>query len=258
MPFTFFAHQAPVIPLKIARPRWFDGTALCIGSMAPDFAYPLGAWMQRQNHTAIGIVVWSLPVSLVICWAIRTWVAETAFAQLPDAGWFRLHSYRVLATRRPPVLQTVVSVLLGATIHVLIDAFTHVDRFGALWLNFDSRMVTIPMRGETELARALQDAGHTFGTMLGIALLVYVGHGLLLERWYGTEAVARARRFTLLRSQRVVFWCVVALGLPFGVLWSLATEAYAIHRLIDAVAITTAVACALPVCRPRAVIRECR
>jgi len=39
MPFTFLSHQAPVLPLKIAAPRWFDGTALVLGSMAPDLFF---------------------------------------------------------------------------------------------------------------------------------------------------------------------------------------------------------------------------
>jgi len=38
MTFTF-AHPAVVIPLKEKRPKWFNGTALILGRMAPDFEY---------------------------------------------------------------------------------------------------------------------------------------------------------------------------------------------------------------------------
>src|SRR4051812_19906912 len=41
VPLTILAHQAAVLPLKLARPRWFDGTALVIGSMAPDLVFVL-------------------------------------------------------------------------------------------------------------------------------------------------------------------------------------------------------------------------
>lgn len=32
MPFTYFAHQTFVLPFKVARPRWFDGTALLVAA----------------------------------------------------------------------------------------------------------------------------------------------------------------------------------------------------------------------------------
>ncbi|MEU7905931.1 DUF4184 family protein [Actinoplanes sp. NPDC049118] len=38
---TFSSHPAAVLQLKVWRPRWVDGVALAIGSMAPDLAYAL-------------------------------------------------------------------------------------------------------------------------------------------------------------------------------------------------------------------------
>jgi hypothetical protein len=239
-----------VLPLKIVRPRWFDGTALCVGSMAPDFSYPLGGWMLRQNHTAIGVVLLALPASLVICWAIRTWVASCAFAHLPDLGWMRVHSYRVLATRRPAWWLTVSSALIGATTHVILDAFTHWDRWGARWVGWDDRRVDVPVTGLVRLPDLLQNLGHTIGTAICIALLVYIGYRRLLERWYGTDAVEQARGFTLTADQRVWFWSVAAIGVPVGIVWVLIAPGYAMHKLIDAVALSTAIACALPRAQP--------
>jgi hypothetical protein len=251
VPYTFFAHQVPVLPVKLARPRAVDGTALCIGSMAPDLAYPLGEWLSRQSHTAIGVVVWALPTSFAICAVVRRWVAPVAFAHLPDARWLRVHSYRVLGARRPPRWQTVLGAVFGATTHVVIDGFTHDTRFGARWLGLGDVDVTLPVRGETSSADALQLAGHTFGSLAAVALLLYIGRRGLLERWYGAEVVAGARHFVLERRQRVVFWGVVALGVPLGLAWTAATTGVKAFRLIDSVALTTAVACLLPACRPR-------
>ncbi len=239
MPFTFFAHQAPVLPLKIWRPRWFDGTALCVGAMAPDFAYPLWPELSRQSHTAIGIATWSVGATLVICWAIRTWVAPTAFAQLPDLWWFRVHSYRVLAKRRPPLWQTVTSALVGAATHVIIDGFTHPGRWGAEWAGFGHRA-----------AKALQYTGHSLGSLIAIAFLAYIGRRRLLDRWYGAATVERVRRFTLAFRQRVAFWCIVGTGVPIGWLWAAETTGVKPFRLIDSVAISTALACLLPLTRP--------
>ena len=44
LPLTWFAHQVPMIGMKLARPKWFDATALCIGSMMPD----LGSFRLRS------------------------------------------------------------------------------------------------------------------------------------------------------------------------------------------------------------------
>src|SRR6476661_10963428 len=64
MPLTFFAHQVPVIPLKCLKPRWFDGTALCIGSMAPDFVYALeGTPWLFSTHTLLAQLTWTLPLT---------------------------------------------------------------------------------------------------------------------------------------------------------------------------------------------------
>ena len=51
MPFTFFAHQAPVLPVAWAWPNATDGVALVIGSMAPDLAYVLNGSVSRSGHT---------------------------------------------------------------------------------------------------------------------------------------------------------------------------------------------------------------
>jgi hypothetical protein len=247
LPYTFFAHQAPVIPVKLAWPRRFDGTALCVGSMTPDLAYPLGTWLSDQSHTAIGIVVWAVPTALVVTWAVRTWVAATAFAQLPDLGWFRLHSYRVLALGRPAFVATLTSVLIGAVSHVVIDAFTHADRFGAQWLGYDDVVVDVPLRGSLPVPDLLQDLGHLLGTVAGILLLLHIGRRRLLEQWYGAEMVARVREFAVAPSRRLVFWSIVAAGLPLAALWVSRTRGYVEFRFIDVVALSTALACALPV-----------
>ena len=41
MPLTYLSHQSVVLPLKIAAPRAVSGTALVLGSMAPDVEYYL-------------------------------------------------------------------------------------------------------------------------------------------------------------------------------------------------------------------------
>lgn len=258
VPLTLFAHQVPVLPLKIARPRAFDGTALCVGSMAPDLAYPLGPWLSGHGHSLVGIATWAVGCTLMACFAIRRWVAPTVFAHVPDTRWFRLHSYRVLEQRRPPLHQTVVGAVVGAASHVFVDGFTHSDRFGARWLGLDEMLVDIPLRGAVSVSRALQYVGYTAGSLVGVALVAYIGHRRLLERWYGDANVRDARRFVLTPAQRLTFWAVMLTGPAFGLSWAAVTPGIGplqatpgtAFRLMVASATTTVLACALPSCRP--------
>jgi hypothetical protein len=209
VPLTFPAHQAAVLPLKLWRPRAFDATALCAGAAAPDLAYPLGSWLGHQSHTALGIAVWAVPCTLVVCGLLRWRVASGLFAHLPDLGPFRVRSYRVLVRRRPLLAVTVLCALLGSASHVVIDGFTHNGRWGAEWLGLDQWVVAdLPVRGELTAARGLQYLGHVGGSLIGLALFAQIGRRRLLERWYGAAAVAAERRVVVSPAQRAVFWAV--------------------------------------------------
>lgn len=133
------------------------------------------------------MVAFGLPATLVIYWVLRRWLAAVLFAHVPDAGPFRVHSLRVLAQRRPPVVQTLVGWSLGYGSHLLVEALTHEPRWGAPWL------------GLGKLAMVLQFAGHTAGSLVGLALLVLVGSRRKLDEWYGDDAVEQARSSSITR-----------------------------------------------------------
>ena len=81
MPLTFPSHLAPVLPLKLWRPGWFDGVALCTGAVAPDVAYLFTGTAPAQNlrtHTLGGLLWWCLPVALVYAWVVRRVIAGIA------------------------------------------------------------------------------------------------------------------------------------------------------------------------------------
>lgn len=122
MPFTFLAHQAPVLPLVLLWPRRFDGVALCVGSMVPDFAYvAAGTSWGFVSHSAWGLAWFCVPVALVVSVAIR-WSAPVVLGHLPRA--LRADGARLLGPT-PPLLRTIVSAAIGAASHLLIDACTH-------------------------------------------------------------------------------------------------------------------------------------
>jgi hypothetical protein len=145
----------------------------------------------------------------------------------------------VLGTRWPAWWKTVPSALIGATSHVLIDGFTHRDRFGANLLHLNDVLFTLAGREFTS-ARVLQYVGHTVGSLVGLVLLVQIGRRRRLEQWYGSAAVAAARRFSLTAGARLGFWAVVALGPPAGFAWASRTD----DSVIFTVIVTTLVAIA--------------
>ena len=252
MPVTLFAHQVPAMGLKMARPRWFDGTALCIGSMAPDLAYAVSSYLHVDTHEWDGCWRLVLPLALAITLVIRHWTANIAAAQLPDFGGFRFWSWRVVHRRPPAWWITLTSCALGVFTHVFLDAFTHPGRPMVRWLGYDDVVVHLWGRSEP-LAGVLQVFGHTVGSLVGAWMLFAIGNRLLLERWYGAEAVAEARRFTLSFSGRVVFWGCIAIGLAVGFVWGrdIPTMVGRIERPLFSGMVGAMLAALLPVCRPR-------
>lgn len=190
MPVTFFAHQAVVIPLKWARPRWFDGTALCIGSMAPDLAYALAFTPASfPSHTWIATVLWSVPLTWLLTWLVRCRIAEPLGRQLPSPLGPEL---RALARSRPRWPITFSSAWLGVLSHLFVDGFTHpggwaFDRFA--WLSDPVLYLGVhPISS----GRLLQYIGHSFGTAAGIALITTIVRRGLISRWHGPAALTAA------------------------------------------------------------------
>jgi hypothetical protein len=210
MPLTFFSHQAPVLPLKLLAPRWFDGTALVVSSMAPDLAFVVnGTGLQVDAHRLSAQLWLCLPVTVALTWLIKRVVAAPLAAVLPREGPLHLHDYGRLAQwrfpRRPVSWMILLaSALVGSLSHLVIDSFTH---------GFGWAVARIPLL-QTELfvlpsawsGRAIHvyDLGQLVGTVVGAGItgwcLCRVGTKRLLTRWYPepppvpTNALAEAWR----------------------------------------------------------------
>lgn len=252
LPLTFFAHQSVVLPLKIKRPQRFDATALCVGAMAPDLAYPVSLWLGLRSHRLNGMLIWAIPFTLVACWAVRRWVASTAFAHLPDFGPIRTHSLRAIRHRLPGFKVTLLSATIGAGSHILLDSFTHADRFMSKTLGLDRVLFNMPVRGPMTIARTLQFLGHTVGSVIGLAMMAFIGSRFLIEEWYGHDVVEGERSFTLRLRQRLLFWSIVAVGPIVGAIWSSVMDCSVPFSIIDATGLAVFVAAAIPACQPLA------
>ncbi|HST85910.1 MAG TPA: DUF4184 family protein [Kineosporiaceae bacterium] len=133
MPFTG-SHPAAVLPLFRLG---LLPSALVIGSMAPDLPYYLPIPVHSHpTHSATGIVGIDLLMGLLsfAVWHLLVEPLAVAVAptglrrRLPEAQASRSWRWQPGDLRRGLVL--VVSLVVGATTHVLWDEFTHLGRFG--------------------------------------------------------------------------------------------------------------------------------
>ena len=125
MPFPL-AHPAAVLPLRRFCPRYLSFPALVVGSLCPDLGYLSGDWrLGNFSHRFLaGGFGFCLPVGLVV---------------LAGLHFTRLLGRRILGARGQPdhqperlgpvrsAVAIVVSLLLGAWSHLLLDALTHPD-----------------------------------------------------------------------------------------------------------------------------------
>lgn len=189
MPLTVPTHPVAVLPLKLWRPRWFDGVALVLGSIAPDVAYALdGYGVTIHSHQWHALLWWNLPLVLVGARLVRR-AAPVVVAHLPRGGPLALRDYGLLATVRHPWHVTVASALLGAASHIVWDAFTHPT--------LDGGAVPFPALHRTALAgRPWWDALSTISDLIGFAtaalLVLAVGRSRRLPAWHGPAAAPPA------------------------------------------------------------------
>ena len=140
MPSSVLSHQGIVLPLKVRFPDKLDGTALCVGSFAPDLSWfgPtfFGSFPDRGFHS-IGELVYTVPISiLLVILSDRVLLPLVAFlAKETHLGmisqllsFFGIDDYHVLRKKRISikwVVKATYSVLLGIFSHFLLDLPTH-------------------------------------------------------------------------------------------------------------------------------------
>ena len=216
---TFPSHPIAVVPLKLWRPRWFDGVALVLGSFSPDLAYLVdgsGLPVWPFSHQLAGLVGWCLPLTLAGCWLVRR-AAPIVAAQLPAGGPFALRDYGALRESGHAWYITVLSALLGAASHLVLDGLE-------AW---------VP---------AIEHPGHVVGALAMGGLAAVIGRRRLVRRWHG-EAPAYERR-------RGLFWGVAAIvALPGIAVTPLLPAAALLHtsgvRVLTSLAVGLLVAAAV-------------
>ena len=170
MPATFPSHPGVALPLKVWRPRWFDGVALAVGSGLTGHRLSLRRFrvaVWPLSHEPLGLVVWCLPVTLAIAWLLRL-AAPVVAAHLPPAG-LALRAYGALARNPHRWFVTASSALAG----------------GASHLAFDALEVASP---------AAEPALHLLGGLVFLVVLRHIARHSLIREWHGRRRPYRGGR----------------------------------------------------------------
>lgn len=132
MPFTP-THVVAVIPLGYRWPRALPFSALMIGSMVPDwplfFAYGPS---YATTHSFRGIITACLPLGFLVYSVFQAILKRPLFDLLPRS--VREKSVPLLQSptgfKLGDLTRAAVAVAVGATTHIVWDAFTHQGRWG--------------------------------------------------------------------------------------------------------------------------------
>ena len=127
MPFTL-AHPAAAIPLRRVLGSYAVPSALVIGSLAPDLSYFLPFRIPRgETHSLAALFWFCLPVGLAVYLAFHSFVKRPLVSLLPAYLRRRLIPVAEPSNTLPASspARVVVSLLAGASTHILWDGFTH-------------------------------------------------------------------------------------------------------------------------------------
>lgn len=126
MPLPLLAHQAPILPLKLWRPAAFNGTALVVGSIAPDLEYfaERAARAAVFGHTFRAQFYFCLPVTLLIVLLVGHMdLGKVVAGRFPGLRW--LTGAATDVTKDGGLWRAGTSALCGSFSHLALDALTH-------------------------------------------------------------------------------------------------------------------------------------
>jgi len=136
------AHPAAVLPFRRWCPGFLSFPALVVGSLTPDASYLLGPLsLGTLGHQMVGIPLFCLPVgwvALVILHRFGVWVSP----RLPT--WLSQPLGPFCDSPLGSPLSLGLSILIGATTHVLWDSFSHADGWVVLhWPLLHTQIATL-------------------------------------------------------------------------------------------------------------------
>jgi hypothetical protein len=134
MPFTV-SHAAVVLPFLRARPQLVSGTALVIGSAAPDFEYFIKMGVNSYySHTLLAIFYFNIPITILLAFLFHGVVKKNLIENLPFYFQYRFNELKCLDFQlyfKNNYWAVIISAGMGAASHIIWDSFTHNDGFFA-------------------------------------------------------------------------------------------------------------------------------
>ena len=188
---------------------------MAVGAGAPDLFHAFSSIGNFYADSQRGIV---LAILFTVCYAtvLRTRAADGLFGSLPDLGPLQVHHYRALKLRNPHMLVTLFSSIIGVYSHVLLDSFTHPNRWGSNLFRLNKIAI-----GDVSGAEILQYLSHPIGSLIGLALLVVVVSDRHMADWYGSAALARSRSAPIGADSTRITIMVSVSSLGVGIAWGI-------------------------------------
>ena len=209
MPFTF-SHPVIILPLLKLSKNKVSATALVAGSMAPDFEYFINFQMEQvHGHTTAGMFYYAFPMALLLCFAYHSLVRDALIHYSPrfiKNRWCHYIGYDWSKRWKENWKMIMISALIGVFSHLLLDSFTHPNRFMTNHLQFLNS--TISMFGSE---MKLYMVGQTWGSLFGLIAIMTV---LVRE--------PEKRQFRSGFRTKIIFWllalsvCILILMLRNG------------------------------------------
>lgn len=179
MPFTP-AHPAIILPLLRTRPNLVSGTALVIGSMAPDFEYFLKMRVNSEfSHTLPAVLYFNIPITIMLAIGFHSVVKKNLIENLPVYFQYRLDGLKNFDFThyfKKNFLAVILSAGIGACSHIFWDSFTHNDGYFAQRISF-YKHVFIPFDGvRYPLFYALQHISTITGLSVIFLYIILLKH----------------------------------------------------------------------------------
>ncbi|MFX1302083.1 MAG: DUF4184 family protein [Promethearchaeota archaeon] len=139
MPSGVISHQAPGLALKIKYPKRFDGTALCLSTLVPDFNVIIDLFIpfsfRNITHSLLGLFIYTIPLTIILtiifCKYIGPFVSNLAkknskiYYPLKYFGIDEWDNLKKKEYNRRYFFVASYSSLIGAFTHLLLDLPAH-------------------------------------------------------------------------------------------------------------------------------------
>lgn len=222
MPFTF-AHPLAIAPLK--KNRYFDFTALIVGSMSPDFEYFIHFKpYQLYGHTIEGQLYYNLPLVLIVSLIWHCILKESIIINLPQpycAYYFYLikEKWRISSIRSLVVF--IYSALIGMLTHLLWDSFTHTEGYFVTKIAVLSHSINL-LDYEIPIYKILQHGSTVIGLSIMMIYLLKI-----------KEKPSKYKKIEINKMSKLLFWIGILLIDFFAIGFStILNEDFAIGRII--------------------------